>query len=759
LRAAQFPALRKLRQKATLDVDHALVDLLLKRGVALTEGTPFQAQPAPPIFVGRSSEIATVRSALLNSHQVAICSVQGMGGVGKTALATRLVYEMRDYFPDGVLWARPDVSDTLSILALFAEAFGKDVRHHQDIATRSAAVRDLLANKRVLIVLDNAESNDQIESLLPPSTGRSAVLVTTRSDLTCLDGWTQLWLDGFDARTDESYQLFERFLGREIVQRHRDVLGQIGQQLGLLPYALTLAAGQLAALTRGHSRYETSATQKQSAILHTFLAEISEQGRKLPQLQRGTASLRTSFAWGYDRLSVALQTTFASLGVYSGVDFSLDAVAAVLSLDEADALDHINQLMQRSFVFSSQESRFRLHPLMHEFARELLLVNPDDYVTRMTRAIDHYAHFAEQHIGKTGSVPVDWSNILGFLRLDFEAPFVVPLLKLCDSIRPHLELSGQFQFAKLLFERACRAAQQLGDDLWLAKSLRGLAGVLIRLADYDGATAMGQQGIGIAEKLNNDELRLAFLKVLGTAYFGRGRFAETIPYGRAALDLARKMNHKEMIANALINLGTTIHQLGDNEQAQQFLNEGLDMAALVGDHESQLVAINNLSSFAFAEGDYQSVLMLLTQGVVLARQVNIRERLALLLCNQGNAQSLLGFLAEAQTTLNEALTLAEDLAMPWMISLAECTRADHLVRAGDVQAAEYAAKRALQLGQKIASTQMTANALFSLARINILRGDRDEAIRLAEESQHLFAANQPSRATEVSVWLRTVFES
>ena len=113
-------------------------------------------------------------------RQVTMTSLRGMGGVGKTALAARLAYQLREHFSDGVLWARLDTSDTLSVLAAFAAAYGQDVSPHRDVAGRAAAVRGILAGKRVLIVLDNAEESAQIRPLLPPSTGQIGVIIWNR---------------------------------------------------------------------------------------------------------------------------------------------------------------------------------------------------------------------------------------------------------------------------------------------------------------------------------------------------------------------------------------------------------------------------------------------------------------------------------------------------------------------------------------------------------------------------------------------------
>ncbi len=166
------------------------------------EGSPFQAVADLPHFVGRAREMDALKKFLLGAQPAKLCSLQGMAGAGKTALATHLAYQLRPYFPDGVLWARLDNTEPMSILSSFARAYGLDVGEYKDIESRSRIVRELLAHKRVLIILDNVETSDQVEPLLPP-TGMCAVLLTSRRhDLAITRGAQRFQLGPFEGRED-----------------------------------------------------------------------------------------------------------------------------------------------------------------------------------------------------------------------------------------------------------------------------------------------------------------------------------------------------------------------------------------------------------------------------------------------------------------------------------------------------------------------------------------------------------------------------
>ncbi|MEW6406793.1 MAG: NB-ARC domain-containing protein, partial [Chloroflexota bacterium] len=242
LHAAGHPSISEVHGKIHSKSDK---ELLSNFHTSPSLSPPFQAIADLPTFVGRISELKNLKHALLDGGRAAICSLRGMGGVGKTSLAAHLAYQLRDQFPDGVLWARLDTSDPLSILGAFAYAYGKDVSQYKDIESRASIVRGLLAEKRVLIVLDNAEASAQVRPLLPPSTGYCAVLITTRHDLSALDGWVRMTLEPFSTESEEALQLFENYLGLGFVHRHRIALLEIAGLVGNLPLALSIIAGHL----------------------------------------------------------------------------------------------------------------------------------------------------------------------------------------------------------------------------------------------------------------------------------------------------------------------------------------------------------------------------------------------------------------------------------------------------------------------------------------------------------------------------------
>lgn len=206
---------------------------------------PFQVIPDLPFFVGRENELEILGKVLRDDRAVPVC-ILGMGGLGKTVLAARAAYLLRRHFSDGVLWARVDAADPMSILQSFANAYQCDISHYADLDSRSRMVRDIMAYRRTLIILDSAQSSQQIEPFLPP-TGTSRVIITSRFyNLAVTTGMRRLHLRPFSPEKQEALTLFSKIIGAKRASQDQEALIKIADMLGHLPLAVSIAASRLA---------------------------------------------------------------------------------------------------------------------------------------------------------------------------------------------------------------------------------------------------------------------------------------------------------------------------------------------------------------------------------------------------------------------------------------------------------------------------------------------------------------------------------
>ncbi len=348
---------------------------------------PFQAIPALPYFVGRQTLIKQIEEILLSDPVSRTCCLQGMAGAGKTALAAQMAYRLRPHFPDGVLWANLHHANTMNILAAFARAYGEDVRAYTDLESRCQMVRQLLADKRVLIVLDDVWHGQDVLPLLPPSTGETAVLITTRrQDLFATVGMHRLEVGPFNPANQVSLKLFTYFLNEQTVAANEQTFAQIADLLGHLPLAVAILASRLA--------FEPNWTPQE------FLERLLDTKQQLSELVYEDQSVQISFATSFALLNEDLQRFFAHTGLFGERAFSPSAAAAVAQLSLRQAEDYLRKLYALSLCQLANsipgQPRYRLHPLLSKYA-ETMAIAQGHLPQAHHRLINYFVDYGEKN--------------------------------------------------------------------------------------------------------------------------------------------------------------------------------------------------------------------------------------------------------------------------------------------------------------------------------------------------------------------------
>lgn len=640
LAAAQHPGIRELQ---TITTDKKMQGLFaFWTATASTVPSPFQAIALPPYLVGRDDERMLLRSWLTADRHTAVTCLNGMAGVGKTSLAAQLAYDLRAHFADGVLWARLDSSDTMSILASFAEAWQRDVSHYYDVDSRSRVVRDLLRSKRVLIVLDNAQASEQIEPLLPP-TGPCAVLVTTRrQDLAILAGARRLELRPFAPDATTSLALFEKILGPSRVQADPAALRQIAEDLGHLPLALVITASRLA--------YEPG---WQTAEFGQRLQRVNQ---RLRALRYESHSVRRSFQLSYDLLEPASQQLFATLGLLGRHAFTSKAAAALLAWDEETAVDGLRQLYSLSLVQGGADGRYQLHPLLHDFA--LSLAAPDAAARRL---VDYWTDFVAARRYDHAAVVQELAHVTAALQTAVMKGWERPLLKLLDSIEPFLLMRGAHEQAAHYLELAQPLLAAAQDEEGLAWLWLWRGRLEQQRHNLTAAEWHLQAGLELAQKHGQTRLMARLLTELGIVY----NCQEVMDKGQAtllaALPLAHQAADLDSLLPALEELGILALISDDMTAATQYQQEGLALARQHG-HDSQAVLFHkSLGALAHLAQDTVTAWQHFAAGYALARQIGFRKGEMLLDNNLGVLAFLRGETAAAEAHLQASRAEAERL--------------------------------------------------------------------------------------------------
>jgi tetratricopeptide (TPR) repeat protein len=772
LQAAGHPTLRILSQKRH---DEQLAQLFSAWHLSPVERpSPFQAPPQLPTFVGREAIITQLSRFLRNAKHDRVSCLLGMAGLGKTSLATYLAYHLRDDFHDGVLWVRLERTDTISALASLAEAYGVNVSQYTDLGTRSSKVRELLAQKRALLVLDNASHDEEVRPLLPPS-GRCAVIITSqRHDLSALDQASRIHLAPFDPDKAESLALFSRVLGVERVQIEREAFQDLAQLLGHLPLAINIVANRL--------QHEPGWTTGQ------LLTRLQSHER-LNLLARGDQAVRLSFELSYQALEPAGQSLFTTLGVFGGADFSAQAVASVAGIALAHAEDGLRRLYSLSLVQSGHNDRYQLHPLLRDYSLERNQA-PD----LKARYAHYFIHYVAQHAQAYPALDEEISNIFAALEAALASGLGSELLKGVIALYPYLQSRGQLAQAHYWLRQAEPIARQGGDR-----------NILATLLHYSGFTAMKQGDPAQAERYYQEALHLArqaedngqmvdLLMKLGALAHRRGQFEdarqfylEALPRARIATNdgqvaallanlgllaavqgdyptaaasyeeallLARQAADPSLTIGILQNLGDLVEGRGDYAQAKSYYQEGLALAEALDNGELRSRMLGNLGLVACYLGNYAEAAAHFRAGLTLAERSGLNVQICRQSANLGYVSTLRGHYRQANFHYQEAVAQARTLGFPEDLSVI-LNQIGHSYLAQDRYGEATAVfQEAREIAQTANLRRETAFSLHGLAQIAAWRGNVVEARRLGQEAQQILAAMGHKKANEVWWWLQ-----
>ncbi|WP_285742391.1 CHAT domain-containing protein [Lentzea sp. NBRC 105346] len=357
-------------------------------------------------FSGREAELDRLDALLGQGGTVVISAVSGTAGVGKTALAIRWAHRVRDRFPDGDLYVDLQGYDPNQPIPA-EEALGGLLRSLSSepvpptLAERSARFRTLLADRRMLIVLDNARSVDQVRPLLPGA-GSNFVLITSRDNLVGLvvrHGAKRVDLDLLPP--DEAFELFRSLVVRRALDEP-DAVRSLCEWSARLPLAIRITA--------------EIANSRPGCSLTDLAIELADVQNRLDLLDLGgddRTAVRVVFSWSYRQLSPDTARVFRFLSVVPGRDFDEYVVAAAAGVDLAGARKAVAELRRAHLLEDAGNGRVRWHDLLRSYATDLFgEEDPAEYDEALGRLVHYYVHTACRAVdtvapGRRGDWPAE----------------------------------------------------------------------------------------------------------------------------------------------------------------------------------------------------------------------------------------------------------------------------------------------------------------------------------------------------------------
>jgi tetratricopeptide (TPR) repeat protein len=679
--------------------------------------SPFQAIADLPYFVGRTEVLQKVTSFLTTSQHNRIVCLHGMAGVGKTTLAARLAYLLRPSFPDGVLWAQLDAADTMSIMGLFANAFGRDVSSYTDVQSRSAVLRELLSGRRALLILDNAVNSEQVMPLLPPTGGCAVILTTRYHSLSVVAGLPSFEIEPFDSARGESLDLFTRILGHENAQREKECLAQIGALLGQLPLAIAITASRLA-----HEPGWTAVD---------LLARL-DRGERLDELSYDSWNMRVLFQASYDALPSKQQHFFSSLGVFETNDFGAEAAAAINDVPVEEAQATLRALYSLSLVQQGRGARYRLHPLLSEFAKEMSGTG-----AAFCRMSEYYVSYAEEHRDDYRTLDLELSNILQGLRIAQEQAMPELLLRGVSALYPFLEKRGLYALALDHLKLAKEAAILLGNNEGLSVTLRDLGRIYMRMGDNAQAELLLQEGLELARCTGNSRTVCDLLVNLGATALNMSKYKEAEQYLLDGLTLAHETGYYKKAGVALAQLGILERRYGHFEKASDYFIKGLRHAQETGDAETTIRILTSLSSLAAQLGKYEQAGLYIEEGLALAGSTGDREASVALLINAGCLEVVRENLQSAERRFIEGLAIAREMGHINRVNYFLVNLGEVASRQGRDEDAESYLREALAVSRRVGEAWMVGNTLLAMGQFNVKLSRMDVARPLFLEAYEL----------------------
>jgi tetratricopeptide (TPR) repeat protein len=641
--------------------------------------SPLHQLPADiPDFAGREAQMEKLLRVLSGpGGHVAISAIDGMGGLGKTALAVHVAHRLTARYPDGQIVV--DMAGTSDAPLSPAQGLARVIRVFEPLMRLPETVAELrpiylhvLRGKRVLLILDNAVDGDQVAPLLPPE--NCALIVTSRR-LIAVGGVVRVDLDLLAPA--EAMGLLGSLVGDGRATAAE--LSDLAELCGRLPLALQVAGMFL------HASPQWSAAR--------FIAALTDERRRLGRLKlEGSTDLdvAASLALSVRELRRArpdLADRWHELAVFPA-SFDTAAAGSVWNQPQDVADDGLGVLLSRSMVlYDPAQQRWRLHDLMRDLAGGQVVVTvlgaPADLAARLTAACGRHAEHYRGVLGtandlylKGGAQVVSGLALFDRERRNIEtgqawaagAALDDPAAaRLCVSYLARANVLSLRQHPRQQIgwlERAAAAAREIGDRRGEGAALGNLGLAYEALGETRRAIEHHEQYLAIAREIGDRRGEGIALGSLGAFYTALGEISRAIEYHEQYLAIAREIGDRRNEGTALGSIGFAYAALGDPRRAIELCDQWLVIARQIGDRRGEGNALDILG-IAHAElGDPRRAIELYEQSLVIAREIGDRRGEGNALRHLASAYETLGETRRASALLGESLVVFQAIESP-----------------------------------------------------------------------------------------------
>jgi tetratricopeptide (TPR) repeat protein len=664
-----------------------------------TRAVPHQLPAAVAHFAGRAAELNTLTELLTDlagagaeggTGTVVISAIGGTAGVGKTALAVHWAHQVADRFPDGQLYVNlrgfdpgGQVVDPADAIRRFLEALEVPPgRIPVDLDAQAALYRSLLADRRMLIVLDNARDTAQARPLLPGAPG-SMVLITSRNALAGLVAAEDARPIALDLLAEtEARQLLARRLGTDRVAAEPQAVKAITAACARLPLALAIVAARAAA----HPGFQLADLADELRSSHARLDALAADDP--------ASDVRAVFSWSYRGLTPDAARLFRLLGLHPGPDVSAAAAASLAGLPPRAVRPLLAELAHANLLLEHAPRRYTFHDLLRAYATENTRAEDaeEDRRAATHRMFDHYLHTAypaartlhpsgeeislgsaqagvtPEHLEDAGQAlawfGVEHPILLTAVEMAAGDGFDVHAWQLAWTLGDFLDWRGRWRDWENMQRVALAAARRLGDPSAQAVTHRLLGQAYTRLGRFEDADSELRQAVDLYRQAG-DRVGEA-LTFYGFAWLRERQscYAEALEYCRQTLAVFRAAGHRRGEARALNGIGWFQALLGENEQAITTCREALMLHQQLGHRVGEASTWDSLG-YAYRQlGQHTEAIACYRRAVEVVDGVGDRHGEADFLTHLGDTHYATGDRRGAHDAWQQALEILEDLQAP-----------------------------------------------------------------------------------------------
>jgi tetratricopeptide (TPR) repeat protein/transcriptional regulator with XRE-family HTH domain len=659
----------------------------------LAQLVPRQMPANVPYFAGRTSELSVLATHLrpapgASGPQVAV--ITGTAGVGKTALALHWAYGAAERFPDGQLYVNlrgfdPSGNPVKPAEAIrgFLAAFGiPDERIPANPQALASLYRTVLADRQLLLVLDNAYDAAQVRPLLPGSS-TCRVVVTSRNELAGLAVTAGARLICLSVLAPgEARQTLALRLGDRRLDRDPKAVNTFLALTARLPLALAIVAARCAA--------------RQDFPLGSLAVGLAEARSLLDNLDAGDAetSIRTAFSWSFQNLTDPAARMFRLLGLHPGPDVTVRAAASLTGLSHEKAEKALAELTTASMLTEHVPGRYSFHDLLREYAAEqcCLTDNEAERHTATQRMLDYYlvaAYEADQLLNpirrpltiaspSPGTAPEHHSGLeqaMAWLRAEHKvllasigraasAGFDTHAWQLAYATATFFDRQGHWDDLSATQQVAIAAAERTADLDGQAAAHRSLADACTQLGLDDNARLSLERALDLYRQLGDLDGQGRVELDLNRTISSQGEYSKALAHAHEALRLFEATGHRAGQAHALNAIGYMHAQLSDYEQGLRRCLQALELFRDLGDRSGEAATWDSVGWARHHLGDHAAATACIEHALELFRELGDRYLQAQILDHLGDARRAAGHLRAAADAYHEALAILNDLNHP-----------------------------------------------------------------------------------------------